>query len=147
MHEVLIWGSSPSGPHGVISHGVVLTFADNPTDIDVFVGKHLVRIRFEFPVDVNGFRGEYTTEPGVPESSKAPATILIRYYNLPEGTPVSDGPLRFATVGSFGLWLAYEVSAVVGNRLVKKITYTLWDGVVGDQTDYANSRESERRRG
>jgi hypothetical protein len=139
MDNVIIWGSSARGPHAVRTHGVVLTFADNPTDIDVFVGQDLVRVRFEFLSDASGARGVYSTDPGIPGDSNRPAMISLRFYNLAHGNTVSDGPIRFATVGSVGLWLVYEVSAVAGNHFVKKIYYTLWDGTVGDTTSFVTS--------
>lgn len=143
--NVIIWGGSSRGPHSVQAHGTLLTFAGNPTDIDVFLKDHLVRIRFEFAADAGPVRVEYSTDPGVPKDSSRPALILLRFYNVSPGVTMSDGPLRFATVGSFGLWLVYEVSPVVSNPNVKRITYTLWDGTTGDTTNYAKTNDGAGR--
>jgi hypothetical protein len=129
----------------VRTHGTVLTFAENPTDIDVFLDQDLVRIRFEFLTDAGGGRVEYLTDPGVPGDSTRPAMIAVRFYNLSHGTTLSDGPIRFATVGSVGLWLVYEVSAVVGSRRANKIHYTLWDGYVSDTTNYSTDARGGSR--
>ena len=145
MDNVIIWGNSSRGPHAVRTHGTVLTFADNPTDIDVVLDKNLVRIRFEFQIDARGSRAEYSTDAGIPGDASRPAMILVKFFNLQSGTTASDGPIRFATVGSVGLWLVYEVSAVVGSRNVKKVHYTLWDGTVGDATNHAREAEDGRR--
>jgi hypothetical protein len=139
MDNVIIWGNSPGGPHVVRTHGTLLTFAENPTDIDLSLQEQLVRVRFEFSTDPGHVRGEYSTDAGTPGDSARPAMILLRFYNLSAGVTFSDGPIRLATVGAVGLWLAYEVTSVIGNRDVKKISYTLWDGTTGDTTNYANS--------
>lgn len=147
MDKVIIWGNSSRGPHAVRTHGTLLTFAENPTDIDVFLDDQLVRLRFAFLNDSGVTRGEYSTDPGVPGDSTRPAMIALRFYNLPSGTTVSDGPIRFATVGSVGLWLVYEVSAIADRPSVKKIHYTLWDGTTGDTTNYASGSALGTTRG
>src|SRR5581483_9757886 len=129
---VYIWGSSPRGPHAPISHGTLMSFGDNPTDFDVMINDDLFRIRFEFVSEDKGVvRAEYIVEAGVPRDKVNPPTIRIRFFNVAGSYAFAEGPVRLATVGGMGIWIAYEVSAAIGSRTLKKIQYTIWDGSEG----------------
>jgi hypothetical protein len=66
-------------------------------------------------------------------------------YTRPALLPVTHPSDLVATVGSVGLWLVYEVSAVVGSRRANKIHYTLWDGYVSDTTNYSTDVQGGSR--
>jgi hypothetical protein len=138
--DVYIWGSDrrdASGhrsPHSIIRDGAILTFADNPTDFDILINKDLARVRFEPAVDTAGTRLEYVVTPGTQGSMSNPPTVTVRLFNLATGTVFApgtvfaDGPLRLGTIGGMAVWLCFEVTRVVANPPMYRITYTLWDG-------------------
>jgi hypothetical protein len=138
MATVHIWADDPKGkeprsPHYLVSHGTLLTFGENPTDIDVVIKEDYVRIRFEFPSDSSGTRLEYAVDPGIQGDKKTPPTVRLRFHNVTALTVFADGPVRIGTVGGIALWLCYEVAAVPGTRLMKRINYTVWDGSAPDE--------------
>lgn len=132
MAHVYIWGSDRSSPHGVLQHGTLLTFGDNPTDLDVVISDDLARIRFEFPTDSAAVRLEYVVVEGIQKSKANPPTVILKFFNLSGSGAFTDGPVRIGTVGGIALWLCYEVAPALGSRLMKRIHYTLWDGSAPD---------------
>jgi hypothetical protein len=118
-----------AGNRLLMSSGTVLTFGDQGTDFDVHQEGDTIRVRFEFLNDTGSPRAEYKTSPAVIHSptSRLPATVFLRFFNMTAGGVYTDGPLKIGTIGGHtALWICYEVTPAVGSRLVKKIQYTLW---------------------
>ena len=120
----------------MLASGTLMTFGDQQTDFDVFVGGDLARITFEFLEDSGEVRSNYLTEPPQENSPYGwgPPTFRLQFFNLRYSGTFTDGPIRLGTVGGNSLWLVYEVTPAVLRRVGKRIAYTFWEGPAGDQS-------------
>jgi hypothetical protein len=127
-----------SGSKQVLASGTLLTFGDQAADFDVSLNNDVARVRFEFLTDGGEVRAQYLTEPasyGAPGAKPPPATVRLQFFNLGYlGGTFADGPIRLGTVGGSSLWILYEVVAIAGRNVGKKIVYTFWEGPSNDQS-------------